>query len=66
VVVANPRDNDYASSMHGIPMTDEAFEQFIGLESPYRYETLILCAVITNSPAERLTLLPKVAHPENV
>jgi hypothetical protein len=39
-VVANPRDNDYASSMHGIPMTEEAFEHLIGLESPYRYELI--------------------------
>jgi Uma2 family endonuclease len=26
--------------MHGIPMTEEAFEHLIGLESPYRYELI--------------------------
>jgi Uma2 family endonuclease len=27
-------------SFHGIPMTEEQFEQFIGIESPYRYELI--------------------------
>ena len=31
---ANPHPYD----MHGIPVTEEAFEQLIGVESPYRYE----------------------------
>ena len=28
------------ASMHGIPMTEEAFEQLIHVESPYRYELI--------------------------
>ena len=35
-MVAPLRDDD----MHGIPMTEEAFEQLIGIESPYRYELI--------------------------
>ncbi len=35
-MAANPRSDD----MHGIPMTEEAFEQLIGVESPYRYELI--------------------------
>ena len=26
--------------MHGIPMTEEAFERMISVESPYRYELI--------------------------
>ena len=35
-MVANLRDDD----MHSIPMTEEAFEQLIGVESPYRYDLI--------------------------
>ena len=35
-MVANLRDDD----IHGIPMTEEAFEQMIGVESEYRYELI--------------------------
>ena len=39
-MAVNPLTNDDASSMHGIRMTEEAFEHLIGLESPYRYELI--------------------------
>ena len=35
-MVANPQNDD----IHGIPMTEEAFEQMIGVESEYRYELI--------------------------
>lgn len=35
-MVARLQDDD----LHGIPMTEEAFEHLIGLESPYRYELI--------------------------
>ncbi len=35
-MVANLRDDD----IHGIPMTEEAFERMIGVESEYRYELI--------------------------
>lgn len=41
-MAVNPLINDDARSMHGIPMTEEAFEHLIGLESPYRYDTIKL------------------------
>ncbi len=40
MVAVNPRNTDNASSIHGIPMTEEAFEHLISLESPYRYELI--------------------------
>lgn len=36
----NPRQDDEYTAMHGIPMTNEAFEQLISAESPYRYELI--------------------------
>ena len=39
-VAANPQHNDEVVSLHGIPMTGEAFEHLIGVESPYRYELI--------------------------
>jgi hypothetical protein len=39
VVVVDPQHNEGAISEHnGIPITKEAFEQLINVESPYRYE----------------------------
>ena len=38
MVAANPRNINDTSPIHRIPMTEEAFEHLIGLESPYRYE----------------------------
>jgi Uma2 family endonuclease len=35
-MAANPQYDD----LHGIPMTEEAFEHLIGIESPYRYELI--------------------------
>jgi Uma2 family endonuclease len=35
-MVANPQSDD----IHGIPMTEEAFEQLLSVESPYRYELI--------------------------
>ena len=35
-MVANPQNDD----IHGIPMTEEAFEQLLSVESPYRYELI--------------------------
>jgi len=35
-MAANPQDD----SLHGIPMTEEAFEYLVGVESPYRYELI--------------------------
>src|SRR6266700_4731455 len=55
VMVANPQYDDTRRSMkpqhnakretimkeiHGIPMTEEAFESLISVESPYRYELI--------------------------
>jgi Uma2 family endonuclease len=33
-------ERNEVSSMHGIPMTNEAFELLISIESPYRYELI--------------------------
>ncbi len=35
-MAANPQYDD----LHGIYMTEEAFEQLISVESPYRYELI--------------------------
>ena len=35
-MVANPQSDD----LHGIPITEEAFEQLLSVESPYRYELI--------------------------
>jgi Uma2 family endonuclease len=40
VVAANPRQKDEFDSLHGMPITEEAFEQLISIESPYRYELI--------------------------
>jgi Uma2 family endonuclease len=37
-VAANPRQQDPFDSLQCIPMTEEAFEQLINIEGPYRYE----------------------------
>ncbi|WP_161982204.1 Uma2 family endonuclease [Dictyobacter alpinus] len=34
----NPQHENGSSSLHGIPVTEEGFEQLISLEGPYRYE----------------------------
>ena len=39
-MAANPQYNDEIVSLHGIPMTEEAFAHLIGVESPYRYELI--------------------------
>lgn len=39
-MAVNPLTNDDASCIHGIAMTEEAFEHLISLESPYRYELI--------------------------
>ncbi|GAC1363461.1 MAG: Uma2 family endonuclease [Ktedonobacteraceae bacterium] len=39
-MAVNPQYNGDTISLHGIPMTEEAFEQLIGVESPYRYELI--------------------------
>lgn len=40
-MVADPQHNDKIISVYGgIPMTAEAFEQLINIESPYRYELI--------------------------
>ncbi|HEY4383128.1 MAG TPA: Uma2 family endonuclease [Ktedonobacteraceae bacterium] len=38
-MVVNPEQNNNPS-LHGIPMTNEAFEHLIGIESPYQYELI--------------------------
>src|SRR5437660_10795027 len=35
-MAANPQDD----SLHGIPMTEEAFEYLVSVENPYRYELI--------------------------
>jgi hypothetical protein len=42
VVAVSPLTDGDASSLHCIPMTEEAFEHLIGLESPYRLDQLDL------------------------
>ncbi|BCL78493.1 Uma2 family endonuclease [Ktedonobacteria bacterium brp13] len=39
-MVVNQRHENSDDSMHGIPMTEEAFEGLINIESPYRYELI--------------------------
>jgi Uma2 family endonuclease len=39
-VAINPLNKEEIASLHGIPMTEEAFEQLISVESPYRYELI--------------------------
>jgi Uma2 family endonuclease len=40
-MVADPKHNkEVLSDYHSIPMTEEAFEFLIGVESPYRYELI--------------------------
>ena len=34
----NPQNDNEVDVLHGIPMTEEAFELLINIESPYRYE----------------------------
>ena len=36
-MAANPQYDD----LHGVPMTEEAFEHLIGIESPYRDEPYV-------------------------
>jgi Uma2 family endonuclease len=47
-MAANPQDD----TLHGIPMTEEAFEQLISIETPYRYELIdgILYDMTGSSP----------------
>src|SRR5690348_7356319 len=40
VVAVNPLNEEESASLHGLPMTEEAFEQLISVESPYRYELI--------------------------
>jgi Uma2 family endonuclease len=40
VVVVDPQHSDDQVSMHGIPVTEEAFDHLISVESPYRYELI--------------------------
>jgi Uma2 family endonuclease len=40
MVAVNPQNKDEVASLHGIPITEEAFEQLISVESPYRYELI--------------------------
>lgn len=35
-MAANPQYDD----LHGVPITEEAFEHLISIESPYRYELI--------------------------
>lgn len=39
-MAANPRNKDEVVSLHGIRITEEAFERLISVESPYRYELI--------------------------
>ena len=39
-MAVNPLNKEEFASLHGIPMTEEAFEQLISVESPYRYELI--------------------------
>ncbi len=39
-MVAHPQHEEETSSLHGIPVTEEAFERLIAGESPYRYELI--------------------------
>ena len=39
-MAVNPLNKDEFASLHGIPMTEEAFEQLISVGSPYRYELI--------------------------
>lgn len=41
-MAVNPLANDDAGSVHGVRMSEEAFEQLIGLEGPCRYEWYIV------------------------
>jgi Uma2 family endonuclease len=40
MVAVNPQNKDEVDSLHGIPITEEAFEQLISVESPYHYELI--------------------------
>src|SRR5436853_926194 len=40
VVAVNPLKSEKFASLHGIRITEEAFEQLISVESPYRYELI--------------------------
>ncbi|GAC1365518.1 MAG: Uma2 family endonuclease [Ktedonobacteraceae bacterium] len=39
-MVVDPLFDEESISMHGVPMSAEAFERLIGIESPYRYELI--------------------------
>jgi len=39
-VVADPKHDNLIVPLHGIPMTEEAFERLLSVESPYRYELI--------------------------
>src|SRR5579864_8630141 len=40
VVAINPLNKEEFASLHGMRMTEEAFEQLTSVESPYRYELI--------------------------
>jgi Uma2 family endonuclease len=40
VVAINPLKKEDVASLHGMRITEEAFEQLISVESPYRYELI--------------------------
>src|SRR5436853_7056162 len=40
VVAVNPLKSEKFASLHGIRITEKAFEQLISVESPYRYELI--------------------------
>jgi Uma2 family endonuclease len=62
VVTVNPLTDDNASSLHGIPMTEEAFERLIGLEGPYRYELIdSLVYDMTGSSPEHADIADNIA-----
>ncbi len=39
-MAVNPLKREEFASLHGIRITEEAFEQLISVESPYRYELI--------------------------
>ncbi len=56
-MVANPQSDD----IHGIAMTEEAFERMISVESPYRYELIDgIVYNITGSTPEHSTIAANI------
>src|SRR5262249_3744643 len=62
-VAVNPLNEEEAASLHGIRATEEAFEQLISVESPYRYELIDgLVYDMTGSSPEHADIAYNVAE----